>query len=61
MTENILKCEKCNYTTTKKYNLKRHVKKVHSQFYKACLCGKSFKTKSGYNRHSKKCYEIFIS
>lgn len=58
MMKTFFKCDKCCYTTTKKYNLKRHENKVHSNFNKSCLCGKIFKTKSGYNRHSKKCYEI---
>jgi hypothetical protein len=58
MSEKIFKCDKCNYTTNKNYNLKRHVKKVHSCFFEQCLCGKKYTTKSGYKRHIKKCYEI---
>ncbi len=58
MSEKILKCIHCNYTTNKKYNLQRHVNKVHSGFEKVCLCGKKYTTKSGYKRHVKKCYEI---
>jgi len=58
MSEKIFKCDKCNYTTKKNYNLKRHFKQVHSCFFKQCLCGKKYTTKSGYKRHIKKCYEI---
>jgi len=58
MSEKIFKCDKCNYTTNKNYNLKRHFKQVHSCFFKQCLCGKKYTTKSGYKRHIKKCYEI---
>lgn len=58
MSEKIFKCDKCNYTTKKNYNLKRHFKQVHSCFLKQCLCGKKYTTKSGYKRHIKKCYEI---
>ena len=58
MTEKIFKCDICNYTTNKSYNLKRHVNKVHSESYKQCICGKKYTTKSGYKRHIKKCYEI---
>tara|TARA_B100000674_G_C37938888_1_gene961660 strand:+ start:1314 stop:2042 length:729 start_codon:yes stop_codon:yes gene_type:complete len=58
MSEKIFKCDKCNYTTKKNYNLKRHVKQVHSCFFKQCVCGKKYTTKSGYKRHIKKCYEI---
>ncbi len=58
MAEKCLKCDQCEYITTKKYNLKRHIEKIHKNYYKMCTCGKQFKTKSGYNRHSKKCYEI---
>jgi hypothetical protein len=58
MSEKLFKCDKCNYTTNKNYNLKRHVKKVHSFFLKQCLCGKKYTTISGYKRHIKKCYEI---
>jgi len=53
-----LKCVNCNYVTKKKFNLKRHFNKVHSDFHKKCVCGKKYTTKSGYNRHSKKCYKI---
>ena len=58
MTEKIFKCDICNYTTNKCYNLKRHTNKVHSEFFKQCMCGKKYTTKSGYKRHIKKCYEI---
>ena len=58
MTEKIFKCEMCNYITNKSYNLKRHANKVHSEFFKQCICGKKYTTKSGYKRHIKKCYEI---
>ena len=38
MSEKNLKCDKCNYTTKKKYNLDRHVDKVHSNNFNVCLC-----------------------
>jgi len=58
MSEKKFYCDKCNYSTKKKYNLVRHDNKVHLEFYEKCLCGKIYTTKSGYKTHLKKCYEI---
>lgn len=51
-------CEICNYTTCKKYNLTRHMKKHNKEkkkFSKKCVCGKMYKTRHGYYKHVKNC------
>lgn len=54
----IYSCKICDYTTTKKYNLKRHMKKHDTnkkKFIKVCDCGKRYKTRHGYYKHVKNC------
>lgn len=46
------KCELCEYSTIRKYNLKRH-KLKHTK--RGCVCGKKYKTCSGYKKHKKSC------
>ena len=50
--EEIYKCELCEYSTIRKYNLKRH-KLKHAK--RVCVCGKKYKTCSGYKKHKKTC------
>jgi len=50
--EEIYKCELCEYSTIRKYNLKRH-KLKHAK--RICVCGKKYKTCSGYKKHKKTC------
>jgi hypothetical protein len=50
--EEIYKCELCEYSTIRKYNLKRH-KLKHTK--RVCVCGKKYKTCSGYKKHKKTC------
>ena len=50
--EEIYKCELCEYSTIRKYNLKRH-KLKHAK--RVCACGKKYKTCSGYKKHKKTC------
>ena len=50
--EEIYKCELCEYSTKRKYNLKRH-KLKHVK--RVCECGKKYKTCSGYKKHKKSC------
>jgi len=57
-----MKCEHCSYETSKKSNLLRHVKNVHTQTEKAhiCLnCDRKFKYQSNLTRHmvSKTCIQ----
>ena len=48
----IYKCEICEYSTIRKYNLKRH-KLKHSK--RVCECGKKYKTRHGFYKHKKTC------
>ena len=50
--DEIFKCEKCEYFTKRKYNLKRHNLK---HMKKECECGKKYVTWSGYKKHKKTC------
>ena len=50
--EEIYKCEKCEYSTKRKYNLKRH-KLKHAK--RVCECGKKYKTRHGFYKHKKTC------
>lgn len=50
------KCEYCEYTTSKQSNLKRHAKRKHKKYFKACKCGRKFETRHGYYKHIKQCY-----
>jgi hypothetical protein len=45
-------CGKCNYSTKRKYNLKRHNLK-HTK--RECGCGKKYKTRHGFYKHKKIC------
>ncbi len=60
----ILKCEICNYSTNRSYNLKIHYKtKKHIEKIKLntncknfiCYCGKTYKSRSGLWKHTKIC------
>lgn len=44
----------CDYSTPKKYNLKRHIKEKHNGEKKACACGKRY-TASALSRHKHEC------
>jgi hypothetical protein len=49
-------CNECNYSTKRKYNLKRHNLK-HTK--RECGCGKKYKTRHGFYKHKKICnYEL---
>ena len=59
-----LKCEICNYSTNRSYNLKIHYKtKKHIEKIKLntnsknfiCYCGKTYKSRSGLWKHNKTC------
>jgi hypothetical protein len=50
--EEIYKCELCEYSTKRKYNLKRH-KLKHAK--RVCECGKKYKTRHGFYKHKKSC------
>ena len=50
--EEIYKCENCEYSTKRKYNLKRH-KLKHAK--RVCDCGKKYKTRHGFYKHKKTC------
>ena len=55
-------CKKCNYTTHKEYNYKRHIKSdrhndIETKKYKCDFCYKSYKTLWGKRKHEKKCSE----
>ena len=59
-----LKCEICNYSTNRSYNLKIHYKtKKHIEKIKLntnsknfiCYCGKTYKSRSGLWKHNKIC------
>ncbi len=50
--EEIYKCELCEYSTKRKYNLKRH-KLKHAK--RVCECGKTYKTRHGFYKHKKSC------
>jgi len=50
--EEIYKCKLCEYSTKRKYNLKRH-KLKHAK--RVCECGKTYKTRHGFYKHKKSC------
>jgi len=50
--EEIYKCKLCEYSTKRKYNLKRH-KLKHAK--RVCECGKKYKTRHGFYKHKKSC------
>ena len=51
------KCEKCNYTTSRKSILQSHIQKVHEnlQPFVCQNCGKHFGYKQYFNIHIKIC------
>ena len=54
----IYKCNKCNYSTNKKYAWNRHLltkKHLREANYICEICGKSYKYMSGLSRHEKIC------
>ena len=70
LSEKIFRCEKCNYITSRKTNLDRHLASAkHARggkpkyanagkpttiLYKCSRCSKTFKTRSGRSKHEKK-------
>ena len=54
MTEQNYKCDKCDYTTKRKYNLKIHNNKhiARQDILKCVVCCKYFKTRSHAIQHS---------
>ena len=50
--EEIYNCELCEYSTIRKYNLKRH-KLKHAK--RICECGNKYKTRHGFYKHKKSC------
>jgi len=56
----IFSCKKCNYVTSRVYNLQRHDETIHKSTLKTkdnmvCPCGKSYKYKQSYTNHKNKC------
>lgn len=63
----LYKCYFCNFTSTKKYNLDRHLEtKTHIEAFKkinkySCpYCDKMYSTSSNLSKHKKTCEKIFI-
>jgi len=67
LSEKILRCEKCNFITSRKNNLARHlltpkhkrnsgelIIPSKTALYKCSRCSKTFKTRSGRSKHKKK-------
>ena len=67
LSEKIFRCEKCNFITSRKNNLARHlltpkhkrnsgelIIPSKTALYKCSRCSKTFKTRSGRSKHEKK-------
>ena len=54
-------CQHCVYATTKRENLKQHVRSQHEKIKEICeTCGRSFSDKSHLNRHVRMFHEVKV-
>ena len=47
----VFSCDKCEYTTPRKYNLKTHIRRVHSDKFACDKCSRKFKTIEKLQKH----------
>ena len=47
----LFSCEKCDYTSSRKSNLTRHIQRKHSEQFQCEKCSRKFKTKEKLQRH----------
>lgn len=47
-------CDKCDYSTKRGYDLKKHIKRKHTKIFKKCKCGREYKSRNGFYKHMRK-------